>query len=49
LAWTAAGLAAAWIAERKGVSSLALWIGGGFWLWLAGLLWLQALAGKPWL
>lgn len=47
LVWTALGWAVAWLAERSGAPVLALWLGAGFWLLFAALLWLQALAGKP--
>ena len=47
LAWTTLGVAAGWLVERRGAPGLALWLGAGFWLFFAGLLWLQALAGKP--
>jgi hypothetical protein len=47
LAWTVAGMAAGWLAERRAAPGLALWLGTGLWLLLAALVWLQALAGKP--
>ena len=47
LAWTVLGLIGGWLAERRGAPGLALWLGAGFWLFFTGLLWLQALAGKP--
>ena len=47
LAWTGLGVAVGWLAERRGVPALGLWLGAGFWLFIASLFWLQALAGKP--
>ena len=47
LAWTVFGVAAVWLAERRGAATLTLWLGTAFWLFFASLLWLQALAGKP--
>lgn len=47
LVWTVLGLACGALADRRGASELALWLGSGFWLLVAVLLWLQALAGKP--